>query len=143
MTTNVIYRGGAAQNCPIQDEGVAAAALTPGSLLFKISGQFTPHATDGAGAGVKLYLCDLNTLLQGDTSKTFASGDTAIAFEPRPAERYNALIASGQNITALDTPLASNGDGTLRIGVVGTDDIICYADEVKNFTSAGLGAVKF
>lgn len=144
MAKHTIFRGSAETVKPIQDEAVAAAALTPGQLLFKSSGSFTQHATDGGGAEVKLYVCDLNFLLQGDVDTTYASGDTAVAFEPRPGERYRMRVAATQNITALDTPLASNGDGTLRIGVPATDDIICYADEVINVTAAGtLVNVKF
>lgn len=144
MATNVIYRGSAEGNKPVQTEAIAAAALTPGMLLFKSSGQFALYNTDGAGAGVKLYVCDLNFLRQGGVADTYASGDTAVAFEPRPGERYNVLVNSGQNITAVDTPLAADGAGLLRIGVVGTDDIICWADEVINTgASTGLVKVKF
>lgn len=143
MATNVIFRGDATIKRPVQDEAIAAAELTPGSLVFKNAGQFAVHATDGGGAGVQLYVTDLNTLQQGSTTDTWAAGDTAVAFEPRPGERYNMLVADTQNITALDTALTSNGDGTLRIAVVGTDDVICYADEVVNVTSSQLVAVKF
>ena len=144
MATNVIYRGSVENNKPTQDEAIAAAELTPGMLLFKSSGEFALFNTDGGGAGVKLYVCDLNTLLQGGVTDTFASGDTAVAFEPKPGERYNMQVNSGQNITALDTPLAADGAGLLRIGVVGTDDIICWADEVINTgASTGLVKVKF
>jgi hypothetical protein len=143
MARNKIFRGDVTVNRPVQDEAVTSEAIAPGSLVAKTSGTFSLHGTDGAGAGVKLYVADLNTLLQGDTSDSWASGDTAVCFEPRPGERYNMLVAASQNITALDTPLASNGDGTLRIGVVGTDDILCYADEVVNATSSQLVNVKF
>lgn len=143
MAKNVIFRGSVENNKPIQDEAVAAAALTPGSLLIKSAGEFDVHATDAGGAETKLYVCDLNTLLQGDTSDTFALGDTAVAFEPRPGERYNMLVADSQNITALDTPLTSAGDGTLRIATPATEDVICYADEVINVTTSTLVNVKF
>lgn len=144
MAKNVIFRGDVAITRPIQDEAIAAAALTPGYLVFKSAGQFAVHATAGGGAETKLYVTDLNTLLQGDTSTQWPSGDTAVAFEPRPGERYNMVVAASQNITALDTPLASNGDGTLRIGVPATDDILCYADEIINTGgSAALVNVKF
>jgi len=144
MAKNLIFRGDWTIARPVQTEGKAAAELTPGQLLFKSSGEFTQHATDGAGAGVKLYICDRDSTFQGSVNDTIASGITALAFEPRPGERYNALVAASQNITAVDTPLASNGDGSLRIGVVGTDDIICYADEIINTGgAAALVNVKF
>lgn len=142
-TTNVIFRGSVETNKPVQSEAKTAASTLPGSLLYKAAGVFTKHATDGGGAGVKLYVADLNFLQQGSTSDAWASGDTAVAFEPRPGERYNMLVATGQTISALDTPLTSNGDGTLRIGVVGTDDILCYADQIVTTTAAELVAVKF
>lgn len=144
MAKNKIFRGDVTINRPVQVEAIAAAELTPGYLVFKNAGEFAVHATDGGGAGVRLYAVDLNTLLQGGTTDTWASGDTTVAFEPRPGERYNMVVAASQNITAVDTALASNGDGTLRIAVVGTDDVICYADEVINTgASAALVNVKF
>lgn len=141
--SNVIFRGPAECVKPIQDEAIAAAAHLPGTVLFKSSGQFAAFDTDGAGAGVKLYLADLDTLKQGSTADAWTSGDTMVAFEPRPSERYNALVATGQAITAKDTPLAADGAGLLRIGVVGTDDIVCYADEVVTTTATTLVKVKF
>lgn len=144
MATNVIFRGSAEINKPIQNEAIAAAAHLPGTLLFKdSSGEFAAFDTDGAGAGVKLYIADMDTLKQGSVTDAWTSGDTMIAFDPRPAEMYNALVATGQAITAKDTPLAADGAGLLRIGVVGTDDIICYADEVITTTATTLVKVKF
>lgn len=143
MATNKIFRGSAETVKPIQDEALAAANLAAGSLLFKSAGSFALHATDGAGAGVKLYVADLNFLKQEDAATSvWASGDTAVAFEPRVGERYNMLVATAQTLV-VDSPLASDGDGTLRLGVVGTDDILCYADEAITTTAAQLVAVKF
>jgi len=144
MAKNTIFRGDVSITRPVQVEGIASAALTPGHLVFKGSGEYSVHATDGGGAGVRLYVVDKNTLLQQSVSETWASGDTALAYEPRPGERYNMVVAASQDITAVDTALASNGDGTLRIAVVGTDDVICYADEIINTgASAALVNVKF
>lgn len=143
MATNVIFRGSAENVKPTQDEAIAAASTLPGTLLFKSSGEFAAFNTDGAGAGVKLYVADVDTLKQGSVTDAIASGDTLVAFEPKPGERYNMLVSTGQTISALDTPLAADGAGLLRIGVVGTDDIICYADEVITTTATTLVKVKF
>lgn len=143
MATNVIFRGAVEIVKPIQTEAPAATELKAGALVFKSSGEFAEFATDGGGAGVKLYLVDVNFLKQeAAATSTWASGDTTVAFEPRPAELYNALVATGQTL-AKDSPLASNGDGTLRLGVVGTDDIIAYADEAVTTTAEQLVAIKF
>lgn len=144
MATNVIFRGSVECVKPTMSEATSAAALLPGSLLFKSAGAFAAFDTDGAGAGVKLYVCDMNTLKQQDNTTAWAIGDTVMAFEPKPNERYNMVVSASQNITAVDTPLAADGAGTLRIGVPGTDDIICYSDEVINTGgTAQLVAVKF
>lgn len=143
-TTNVIFRGSVENVKPIQDEAISATEITPGQLLFKSSGQFTQHATDGGGSETALYIADRNFLKQGGPSDTWPSGDSVVAYEPRPSERYNMVVAASQNITALDTPLTSNGDGSLRIGVPATDDILCYADQIVNTGgAAALVAVKF
>lgn len=142
MAKNLIFRGTATNNRPVQVEAQAAAELTPGNLVYLSSGKFAKHATAGGGAGVRLYLVDLNVLAQGTTTDTFAADETTLAFEPRQGERYNALVATGQTLVK-DSPLASNGNGTLRLGVVGADDIICYADEAITTTAAELVNVKF
>lgn len=143
-TTNVIFRGSVENVKPVQDEAIAAAEITPGQLLFKSAGQFTQHATAGGGAEVSLYIADLNFLKQGGPSDTWPSGDSVVAYEPRPGERYNMVVAASQDITEPDTPLTSNGDGTLKIGVPATDDILCYADQIVNTGgAAALVAVKF
>ena len=143
MATNVIFRGAADIVKPVQSEAIAAAELKAGALVFKDSGEFANYATDGEGAGVKLYLVDVNFLKQeAAATSTWAAGETTVAFEPRPAERYNALVATGQTLVA-DSPLASNGDNTFRLGVIGTDSIIAYADEVVTTTAEQLVAIKF
>lgn len=142
-TTNVIFRGSVETVKPVQTEALTAASTLPGTLLFKNAGVFTAFNTDGAGAGVELYVADLNTLKQGGVSDAWAAGDTAVAFEPRKGERYNMLVATGQTISAVDTPLAADGAGLLRVGVVGTDDIICYSDQIITTSATTLVAVKF
>lgn len=143
MAKNKIFRGDVTINRPVQEEAIATLALTPGALAVKSSGEFVVHPTAAAGADEKLYVVDLNTLLQGDTSTQWAAGDTAVAFEPRPGERYNMLVADAQNITALDTPLTSAGDGTLRIAVPATEEVLCFADEIINTSGVTLVNVKF
>lgn len=144
MAKHKIFRGDVTINRPVQVEAIAAAALTPGYLVFKNAGEFAVHATAGGGAGVRLYAVDLNTLQQGGVTDTWAAGDTTVAFEPRPGERYNMVVAASQNITAVDTPLTSAGDGTLRIATPATEDVLCYADEIINTgAAAALVNVKF
>lgn len=145
MATNVIFRGDAAIVKPIQVEAKSAAVLKAGELVFKsgVNREFDRILVSGAGAGFKLYLVDVNTLKQESAAtSTWAIGETVVAFEPRPGERYNALVATGQTLVA-DSPLTTNGDGTLRLGVVGTDDILAYADEAVTTTAEQLVAIKF
>lgn len=136
MAKNKVFIGDYTINRPVQDEAPVAADTLPASLVFKDAGEYKATVADGGGEGVMLYVTDLNTLLQGNMTTPWTAGDTSVAFEPRSSERYNVRVAAGQNITALDTPLASNGDGTLRIGVAGTDFIVCYADEIINTGAA-------
>jgi hypothetical protein len=144
MTKNVIFRGSAEINKPILDEAVLVAAIAPGSLMIKdATGKFAVHATANGGSEEQLYILDANTLLQLPVTTNVALGDTGQGFEPRPGERYNMLVATGQTIDVLDKPLTSAGNGLLDIGTPATEDILCYADEIITTTATTLVAVKF
>lgn len=128
---NVIYVSQAGNVCPFKEEALikAGESLLAGYILIKDAGEFIGH--DTAGAGGMVYIADINTLEQLDTSDALTAGDTAAAFVPEGGQVYNVVVAAAQNITATDTGLASNGDGTLKIAA-STDAVLFYADEIIN-----------
>ena len=142
-----VFLGPAQRNCPQTRDRITAAAIAPGSLVFiNSSNQFAVHATDGGGSGVRLYVMNYNYLGGGQIDDNVPSGDTGTAYERFEEDILAMPLAAGQNITAQDTALASNGDGTLRVGVVGTDYIVgFYAEDApynNNTGSAQLVAVR-
>ena len=141
---NTIFRSPAATVAPIVAEALASAALSPGNFVNKdANGAFEKHATAGGGGEELLYIVNANFLEQLTVADAITSGDTTQAFEPRPGETYNMLVATSQTIDELDKPLTSNGDGTLKIGTPATDDILCYAREVITTTAVTLVPVVF
>ena len=131
MAKNVIYAGPAGK-CAQKVEALAGeAGLLPGMLLVKSSGEFIKHAT--AGQGGTVFCANVDFCKQTGVSDAYTDGDTVQAFNPVTGEYYNMLVATSQNITAVDTPLTSNGAGLLRIALTtGAEEVLFYADEIVN-----------
>lgn len=143
MAKNTVFVARATDNTPPESEALAGAAgILPGMLLIKSAGEFIQHNV--AGEGGMAYIANMNASVQGQINDAYADGETVNAYEPRPHDYYHVRIAVGQNITAKDTPLTSNGDGYLRVALTnGTEEVIAYADEIADFTSeSGLLRVK-
>jgi hypothetical protein len=61
------------------------------------------------------------------------------AISPRDGEFFNVVLASGNNVTALDVPLTVNGAGKLAIAASdGTVPVLFYAKEILNAVSDSL-----
>ncbi len=136
---NVVFRGPAGRK-PQKDEALAAAttAIKPGRVIRKASGAFTNvFATDGKTLSAFLYVADVNVL--DGIAYTYATGDTVQAYIPESGQIYQLEVATSQTI-AIDSPLTVNAAGQLRLAVVGTDDIVAYAQEAIT-TTASVGYV--
>lgn len=102
----------------INEEGVAAAVLTPGYLVDGVT-SIDVHSTAG-GACPRALVLERDELgagidtTYGSQTPTYAIGDTVKVGVFKPGERALVYIASGQNISA-NARLESAGDGTLRV----------------------------
>jgi len=132
----------------IDGKGVSRTALNgitimPGSLVkLSAGGLFTTHSTTGK-KGDFIYVMHADTLQGGTCDTTVASMTTGIG-EFAETGRELAVLVTASTALVMDSPLTSNGAGVLRIGVIGTDEIIAYSQEV--FTtpaSAQLVRVRF
>lgn len=139
---NKVLIGPVGYNCPQTREAQMTAATAPGSLVFLSSGKLAVHATDGGGSDTKLYLLDADFAGGGQIDDNVAQDDTGAAYHLEDDVIYGALVATANNIDVIGKPLTSNGDGTLRVGVVGVDDILFYSDEIYNNTSGSAQIVK-
>ena len=144
MPKNTIFAGCTSNNHPQVAEAFAGeAGIQAGMLLIKnSSGEFIKHNV--AGQGGMSYIANLDGLAQSGVDHVYTDTETVFAFEPAPHQFFNVLVAAGQNITAKDVGLTSNGDGYFKIALTtGAEEIVAYADEVADFTSAaGLLRVK-
>lgn len=137
MAKNTIFAGDACKR-PRQQEAITSQAdILPGMLVVRSSGEFIKHAT--AGQGGDYFIAKENSLAQESVTDLYASGDTVFAYQPSEAGTlFNIAIAASQNITAVGTPITSNGAGYGRIALTtGAEEVLFYADEVVNVTSAG------
>lgn len=126
---------------PALDEYKAAAAITPGHLVYKTStaGVVAKHATAG-GSCITAFACE-NTLAGKTVSDDYATSDRVQVWFPRRGDIVIALIAANENIAVGDL-LESNGDGTLRevvadtsAGTIKLDSVVGFAEEATNVAS--------
>lgn len=142
---NTIDLGPAEENCPRTEEAIASAAIAPGTIVYRnTSNQFAAAGDAQDDQGFQLYIADHNFAAGRQIDDTNPANQTMIAQMPLPRKVYAALVATGQNVARIDTPLTVNNAGQLIIGTPGTDRIHFYAREVFNNTtgSAQLVAVR-
>lgn len=141
-TANRTFLGSVHHNQPEQYEAPAGATLTPGMLALSTAGELVPHGTAGDG-GFVYVAKELTATFDGSggLDTDYTTGETAQAYIPESGLMFRMLVATGQTV-ALDTPLTSNGAGLLRVAVVGTDTVVCYADESDIGTTDGTTPVR-
>ena len=135
----VIYVGPAddANHKPLNVEGEALAAILPGTLVDRVATGIQALASAATVFGKQFLVADKDQMRSRSVDDAWTINENMVAIAPRSGEFVNVLVAAGNNITALDTPLSSNGDGTLKIAVAdGTEDIVGYAKEVINVTGS-------
>ena len=136
MSKNTIYAGALQAQQQFAEALAGNGSIVPGMLLIKVGTEFLPHNAEGQGGDA--FVANLNSPAQGGVDDVYEQGETVRAYDPQARDHYNLRIASGNNITAAGTPLASNGAGALKIAATnGSEVVIAYADEIGNFTAAG------
>lgn len=136
---NKIFLGPVDKPLPQVRELLASAALLPGRLVEITTGKFA--LADGDTLG-KVWIVQDNYLQLKTVDDNWASDNTAIGMELQDSRIYAARIANGVNITAIGTPLKLAANGTLDVGVAGTDYIVAYSDEVYNNNTGAEQLVK-
>ncbi len=131
---NAIWAGPFNQYEPQTVEGTLSAASLPGSVVRRGAGNALTVGASALGAETRYYFLAEGYLdgLGQDLDTLVAVNTTAEAYEIQERINYNALLANGQNITALDTPLTVNTAGTLQVATIGTHFVVAYANEIFN-----------
>lgn len=128
----VIFVGpadGSAFAHPLNVEGVADAAIAPGTLVKNTATGL--DASDDAATvfGTLPLFADKNQMQSKSVDDSWVSGENMVAIQLRSGEFANVLVATGQTL-AVGDPLISNGAGLLVKGTgANTENVICNADE--------------
>ena len=130
---------------PLRDEGVAAAAITPGHLVEEVAAGVQVHGDAGENA-IPTFAVERD--LTGDgIDVDYAANDQVLLAHCRTGDVVNALLAAAATAVPNGGWLESAGDGTLRIATTdaATDDtqrlgIVARALEAVNNSGGGTPA---
>lgn len=113
----------------VYEEGVAAAAITPGHLVeVNSDGKLQVHSTEG---GNVLPMVAIEDSLQGGLiTKAYAADDRVQAWIPTRGDIANMILADGETV-AIGDFVESAGDGTVKKTVAAeSGDVITPASPI-------------
>lgn len=152
MAKNVIYVGPAdgANHKPLNLEGRAiGGAITPGTILKSVATGFSVSDIGATVFGEITLVADKDQQRTKLVTDGWTVNENMVAIQPRSGDFMNVLVATGQTIATVGTPLARNGAGLLKIAVtpatVGTssEEIVAFSDEIITTTATTLARVRF
>lgn len=115
---------------------LTAASLKAGMLVkLNSSGAFVVHSTAGKKQDF-VYLMNVDYLQGKKADDVITVGDTGVG-EMFTTDRECAGMVVAGEVLKLDTPLTSNGLGSFRIAVLGTDEVISYSCEPLTVAAGG------
>ncbi len=132
----VIYVGPAdgANHKPLNIEGVAVAAVLPGTVLKRLATGLDTNDIVATTFGEQLIVADKDQQRTKSVDTAWTINENMVAIAPRSGEFINVLVATGQTLIKGD-PLSRNGAGLLKLAVtpvtVGatSEEIVGFADE--------------
>jgi hypothetical protein len=135
MSKQVISLNAGSAGQPIKDERLAnAAGIIPGHLVIEALGKVGVNVTADALAP-KLF-AQTNLAVAGDIDTAYADGETVSYGAYHSGQKVNGIVAAGADAIADGAPIASAGDGTLKIGTAAT--AIAYATEAVDNSGGGV-----
>lgn len=134
---NVIYRG------PIKDEPETvnlpvAGAYLPGIMVKVASGDLTVAAA--ADIEDDLMILSNARFMGQDVATAYTSGDTGVAYKPRPGEVYQARLAGATY--AANAPLTVGASGYLEAAATGERVIAFFKGTAGAITAGTLNDVQ-
>lgn len=140
----VIYVGPAdgSNHKPLNVEGVAAAAIAPGTILKQTTTTLAASDIAATVFGQLLLVADKDQQRSKSVDDAWTISENMVAIQPRSGEFMNILVATGQNLDP-GTALSRNGLGALKIAATdGTEEIVAYSDEDVTTTATTLVRVR-
>lgn len=133
----VIYVGPAdgSNSKPLTVEGIATeASIAPGSVLHYAAASAGLELADDAATvfGKPLLVANKDEFNSSSVDDAWTLNETMIAIKPRSGELLNVLVITAQALvvgTALTRVAGTPGALTIA-ATDGTEEILCYADEV-------------
>lgn len=119
---------------PLNIEGVAVAAIAPGTFLKRTAAGLDVNDIAAIIFGEQFIIADKDQQRSGSVDDAWTINENMVAIAPRSGEFVNALVATTQTLI-VGSPLARNGAGLLKLAVtpatVGatSEEIVGYADE--------------
>jgi len=145
---NMIYIGPAdgSNHKPLTEEGVCTEACLPGAVLDYAAASAGLELMDDAATvfGKPLMVADKDSMRQKSVSTAWTINDNMVAIKPRSGEFLNVLCVTAQALVR-GTPLTRSAvtPGALVIAATnGTEEILCYADEIVTTTATQLVRVR-
>lgn len=132
---------------PLNIEGVAVAAIAPGTFLKQTTSGLDVNNIAAIIFGEQFIIADKDQQRSKSVDDAWTINENMVAIAPRSGEFVNALVVTGQALTR-GTPLARNGAGLLKIAVtpatVGatSEEIVGYSDEDVTTTATQLVTVR-
>ena len=128
---------------PLNIEGVAVAAVAPGTVLKRLTTGLDTNDIAAIIFGEQLIVADKDQQRSKSVDDAWTINENMVAIAPRSGEFINILVVTGQTLIA-GSPMARNGAGLLKLAVtpatVGatSEEIPCYSDETVTTTATQL-----
>lgn len=132
MAGNVIYRGPAGTQPETVSNRTLAGAYSPG-IIVKDSGTALTVAT-GSDMEADLLILGNRDFAGQDVATAYASGDTGVAFRPKPGEKYQVRVAAATY--AYGAKLTVGASGYLEATST-AERVMAYFDDTAGAYSAG------
>lgn len=127
---------------PLNHEGLAVAAIAPGTTLSKSAAGFAASAVAATVFGQLWLIADKDQMRSKSVDTAWTINENMVAIQPRSGEFVNALVVTGQALE-IGTALTRNGAGLLVIAATdGTEEIVAYSDEKVTTTATQLVRVR-
>lgn len=125
-------------------EGVALQAdILPGMMVTPTAAGYNKNAKASTVFGFQPLFADKDLIRMTSVDTVLVQNENMVARPLAANESANVLVATGQTINAPRLPLASNGDGSLKLAATdGTDYVVAYSDEIITTTAATLVRVR-